>query len=116
MIPTAMSGWDQRPLIQNPQPFYPITPVLTLQNYYEMAMPEEVGSHIVEMVDYIVGNETACPAQVGLVYAWNELAEGGWLMPTYSPDGPDTRRVAAVGAAITAAVQRSTIPSIDLIN
>ena len=116
MIPTAMSGWDQRPLIQNPQPFYPIAPALTLQNYYDTATPREVGEHVVEMVDYIVGHATACPAQVGLVYAWNELAEGGWLMPTYSPDGPDAQRVAAVGAALTAAVEQSSNPSIDLIN
>ena len=116
MMPTAMSGWDQRPLIQNPQPFYPISPGLTLQNYYEAGTVEEVGEHVIEMVDYIVSNQAACPAQVGLIYAWNEMAEGGWLMPTYSPDGPDARRVAAIGAAIAAAVQRSTLPDIDLIN
>ena len=116
MIPTAMSGWDQRPLIQNPQPFYPIGSSLTLQSYYDTATAKEVGDHIVEMVDYIVSNAAACPAQVGLVYAWNELAEGGWLMPTYSSDGPDAQRVAAVGAALVAAVQQSTVPSIDLIN
>ena len=116
MIPTAMSGWDQRPLIHNPQPFYPIAPVLSLQNYYDTATAREVGEHVVEMVDFIVGNAAACPAQVGLVYAWNELAEGGWLMPTYSPDGPDAQRVAAVGAALMAAVEQSTVPSIDVIN
>ncbi len=116
MIPTAMSGWDQRPLIQTPQPFYPISPDLTLKNYYDTATSPQVGAHVVEMVDFVVGNVGACPAQVGLVYAWNELAEGGWLMPTYSPEGPDAERVAAVGAALAAAVQQSSFPSIDLIN
>ncbi len=116
MIPTAMSGWDQRPLIQTPQPFYPISSSLSLENFYDTPISPELGDHVVEMVDYIVNNAVACPAQVGLVYAWNELAEGGWLMPTYSADGPDAQRVATVGAALAAAVQRSTLPSIDLIN
>ena len=116
MVPTAMSGWDQRPLIQTPQPFYPISPSLSLENYYDTATSPEVGAHVVEMVDYIVNNAAACPAQVGIVYGWNELAEGGWLMPTYSPDGPDAQRVAAVGVALAAAVQQSSLPSIDLIN
>ncbi len=116
MIPTAMSGWDQRPLIQTPQPFYPIPASLNLENFYDTATSPELGDHIVEMVDYIVHNVSACPAQVGLIYAWNELAEGGWLMPTYSPNGPDAQRVAAVGAALAAAVQQSSLPSIDLIN
>lgn len=115
MIPTAMSGWDQRPLIQTPQPFYPISPALTLTNYYDTATSQEVGAHVVEMVDYIVSNAVACPAQVGLVYAWNELAEGGWLMPTYSPDGPNAERTVAVAAALAAAVYQSSLPSIDLI-
>ena len=116
MIPTAMSGWDQRPLIQTPQPFYPIGPGLNINNYYDAATASELGAHVVEMVSYLVSNPIACPAQVGLVYAWNELAEGGWLMPTYSPDGPDAGRVAAIGAAIATAIQQSSIPSIDLIN
>ena len=116
MIPTAMSGWDQRPLIQTPQPFYPISSSLSLDNYYDTATSAEVGAHVVEMVSYLVNNVTACPAQVGLIYAWNELAEGGWLMPTYSPNGPDAERVAAIGAALAAAIQQSSIPTIDLIN
>ena len=116
MIPTAMSGWDQRPLIQTPQPFYPISSALNLENFYDMATGPELGDHVVEMVDFIVNNAAACPAQVGLIYAWNELAEGGWLMPTYSVNGPDAQRVAAVGAALAAAVQQSSLPSINLIN
>ena len=116
MVPTAMSGWDQRPLIETPQPFYPISSDLNLDNFYDRATSAALAGHIVELVDYLVTNRMSCPAQVGLIYAWNELAEGGWLMPTYTADGPDAGRVAAVGAALAAAVQQSSTPRIDLIN
>ena len=116
MIPTAMFGWDQRPLIETPQPFYPIPPSLGPGNYYDRADSLAIGSHVVDMVNMIVTSPVACPAQVGLIYAWNELAEGGWLMPTYSALGPDPGRVAAVGTALAAAVQQSIVPRIDLIN
>lgn len=115
MIPTAMSGWDQRPLIETPQAFYPISSGLNLSDYYDPPTSPELGAHVVEMVDYLVTNAAACPAQIGLIYAWNELAEGGWLMPTYTPAGPDAQRVAAVGAALAAAIQQSSVPQINLI-
>jgi hypothetical protein len=32
-----------------------------------------------------------------IIYAWNEHDEGGWLCPTWSPDGrPDRRRLEAI--------------------
>lgn len=115
MLPTAMTGWDQRPLIQTPQSFYPIDSDITTADFYDTADPDALAAHVVEMVDFLVANVAASPAQVGLIYAWNELAEGGWLMPTYAPDGPDARRVAAVGSALAAAVKNSTAPQLDLI-
>nr|WP_321986655.1 hypothetical protein [uncultured Lichenicoccus sp.] len=116
MVPTAMTGWDQRPLVLDPQPFYPIGPGLTATNYYETATAPEVGRHLVELIEVVRANPVACPAQVGLVYAWNELAEGGWLMPTWTPDGPDLDRSLAASAAIAAAIARSMQPSIALIS
>lgn len=116
MVPTAMCGWDQRPLIATPQSFYSTPSEQSLDDFYDRPTNTAVGSHVVEMVDYLVTNQTACPAQVGLIYAWNELAEGGWLMPTYTPDGPDAGRVSAVGAALATAIQQSSVPKIDLIN
>ena len=115
MVPTAMTGWDQRPLIASPQPFYPIAPGLTPQNHYDTAGETELASHIVALVEMVNGNRVACPAQVGLVYAWNELAEGGWLMPTYTSSGPDMSRAAAMGTALAAAVNASVVPTIALI-
>ena len=115
MVPTAMMGWDQTPLIANQQPFYPIPSNLSMQDYYEMASVEEIGAHIIDLVRAVDADAAACPAQIGLIYAWNELAEGGWLMPTYTPSGPDFSRIAAVSAAITHAVAASLKPDISLI-
>ena len=115
MVPTAMTGWDQRPLIANPQPFYPLSSNLSMQNYYETPSDEAIGSHVVDLINVVNGNPAACPAQIGLIYAWNELAEGGWLMPTYSPSGADLGRVTALANAITVAKTASMKPQIALI-
>ena len=102
MVPTAMTGWDQRPLIERPQPFYPLTPSLSPADYYTTGSPAEISGHVAAMVSEILAFPSACPAGVGLIYAWNELAEGGWLMPTYTASGPNRARIAAVGTAIAA--------------
>ena len=115
MVPTAMTGWDQRPLIADPQPFYPLAGDLSMQNYYETPSNEAVGSHIVDLINAVNSNPSACPAQIGLIYAWNELAEGGWLMPTYSPSGADLGRVTALANAIATAKAVSVKPQIALI-
>ena len=116
MVPTAMSGWDQRPLIESPQSFYPISDSLTPGNFYATATSAALASHVGDLVQYIVAHPESCPAQVGLIYAWNELAEGGWLMPTYTAQGSDATRCAAIGNALSLAVSQSTKPDIILIN
>ncbi len=100
MVPTAMTGWDLRPLIETLQPFYPIAPSLSASDYYLQGEAGAVAAHVRDAVAFCVDNPQACVANVALVYAWNELAEGGWLMPTFSPTGSDTSRVSAVGASL----------------
>ena len=101
MVPTAMTGWDQRPLIESPQPFYPLPTSLTAADYVTTGAPAEIADHIGSMTDEIMTFAAACPANVTLIYAWNELAEGGWLMPTYTASGPDCTRVRALGEVLT---------------
>ena len=113
MIPTAMTGWEQRPLIKTPQSFYPVGTDLSLSNYYERPSLQELGQHVVDLASYVVSNSTSCPSQVGLIYAWNELAEGGWLTPTYTPTGRDISRVAAIGSALAQAVVQSRNPKLE---
>ncbi len=103
MVPTAMTGWDQRPLIEAPQPFYPLAAGLTAAEYYTSGTPAEIASHVATMAAEIMTFPASCPANVGLIYAWNELAEGGWLMPTYTAAGPDQTRVSTMGSVLAAA-------------
>ncbi len=114
MIPTAMTGWDQRPLVERPQEFYPLSSALTDNNYYEDASAPDIANHIMNMARFLQSSSTS-PASVGLIYAWNEFAEGGWLAPTYSADGPVTDRILAVGSAITDATRESVFPDLPFI-
>ena len=106
MVPTAMCGWDQRPLIERPQAFYPLAPGLTDKSFYAAGTAVEIGAHIADLAEFVAENASACAAQIGLIYAWNELAEGGWMMPTWTADGPDRERVETIGAGLSARASR----------
>ena len=96
MVATAMTGWDQRPLIETPQPFYPLPSGSSNLNYYESGTPADIASHVLQLRDFTILNSAACPSGLGLIYAWNELVEGGWIMPTRGDGGSDTLRTDAL--------------------
>ena len=99
MVATAMTGWDQRPLIESPQPFYPLPSTTTDQDYYVSGSAADIAAHVAALKTFTTKTRS-CASGVGLIYAWNELVEGGWLMPTYSAAGADQSRVRAVGSAL----------------
>lgn len=109
-VPTAMTGWDQRPLIETPQPFYPIPAGLTDSEYFTSGTAQDIADHVGAMATGILAHAAACPANVGLVYAWNELAEGGWLMPTFGGSGPDATRTTVLGSTL-ARVRKAALQS-----
>ncbi|WP_143217300.1 hypothetical protein [Acetobacter sp. DsW_063] len=114
MMPTAMAGWDQRPLIKNPQAFYPLDPSLNVEDYYETATPDALADHVASMAEFIQStSSTTCGA--GLLYAWNEFAEGGWIAPTYLASGSNDERVSAVGSAIQKLEQETLYPELPII-
>ena len=102
MVPTAMMGWDQRPLIETPQPFYPISPGVTALDYYQEGSIAEISEHVADLVNFTASNTSACASGLALIYAWNELVEGGWMMPTYLSGSTDTSRVKGVGLSLAA--------------
>ncbi len=105
-VPTAMTGWDLRPLIENPQPFYPAPPGENVNDFYVEGAPGEIATHVADLADFIKANPGSCGAGLGLIYAWNELLEGGWVMPTATANGPDLGRVSAIGAALALRARR----------
>ena len=105
-VPTAMTGWDLRPLIENPQPFYPVPASDDVEDYYVEGAVDDIGSHVADLSDFVRATPGSCSAGLGLVYAWNELLEGGWIMPTTSATGPDLSRVSAIGAALALRARR----------
>ena len=112
MVPTGMTGWDQRPLVERPQPFYPVNSDLTPSNYYEAGTVSQIAAHATDLVTFVSANPAACPSGVALLYAWNELVEGGWITPSLGQSGPDCSRVDAVGQALSTWVPQSVSPTI----
>jgi hypothetical protein len=83
-IPLAMSGWDKRPWEgpdgQGGRPGSYFTAGKT---------PEVFGGCLEKMAQWMDAHpEQITKDRLALIYAWNELGEGGWLMPTHDdPNG-----------------------------
>lgn len=86
-IPLATQGWDCRPWqAKNGEGLgkgSPVTP------HFARGTPEEFESYLRRMVEWMDANpKKVTPDRLGLIYAWNEIGEGGWLVPCRDdPDG-----------------------------
>lgn len=87
LLPQFTVGWDPTPRIINPVPWcgYPEA------RYAAQATREEFLAGAADLADWIeVNRELLVPGHI-LTFAWNEFEEGGWICPTWTPDGePDT--------------------------
>jgi hypothetical protein len=93
VIPTAMTGWDRRPRVQNPVPWETWQrPGQGMDRYYAAPTPAELSAHAARAVAFAATQ----PHRTALLYAWNEHDEGGWLVPTHPFD--DSRLRALRGA------------------
>ncbi len=101
MIPTAVVGWDRRPFYQQPQSWYNSgsSPYVGMNEYTADGTVSQVAGHIQDGVTWVQGHATADPADVLLIYAWDECAEGGgnMLIPTVG-DPPPSALLSAVSA------------------
>ena len=81
LIPLSTVGWDRRPWEGgNGEGFSPKGVDVTW--YYEKATPAEFQSLLEQMVQWMDKNpDQATKDRLALVYAWNEIGEGGWLVP-----------------------------------
>jgi hypothetical protein len=92
IIPTANTGWDYRcmkmPQHEGRNP---------MEDWYEEPTARQVGENVKNAVMWVKANPAVCPANSILIYAWNELSEGGWLVPTLTEG---SARLDAIAAAL----------------
>jgi hypothetical protein len=66
-------------------------------DWFSAPAPQELADNLRSAMKWVADNPSVCPAKSVLIYAWNEFAEGGWLVPTRTPSGePDTERLDAI--------------------
>lgn len=102
VVPPAMTGWNPTPRAITPNAYFGAEANGSLQTYYQDGTASAIAAHVAAMKAWLKVNRAAAPMQSGLVYAWNEFSEGGWLCPTHSAGNPagDTSRVAALASAL----------------
>lgn len=103
VIPHVTTGWDNRPRILNPSPFW--NPASN--SWVEPATPTEIADHVADAVQWVADNPSAAAANNILLYAWNEFDEGGSLAPNL-PQFGGTDRIAALRDVLVGA--GGTIP------
>lgn len=96
-VPLVTTGWDKNPRKEHPvsweldhdyhrQTVFPAT-----------ATPAEIAAHLSRALTFVCEHLDVCPANTVIIYSWNEHDEGGWLVPTWTPEGtPDTSRLDAI--------------------
>jgi len=91
VIPLLAVGWDDRARAREER----------RGRYFwwvEEPTPAELFDHLREFLGWMQSHPERCfPDPLGVVYAWNELGEGGYLVPT---KGKDNRFLGAVAAAL----------------
>lgn len=116
-VPTAVTGWDIRPIIQSPADWY--TPPYTYQNapsplvgMLGVATPgttSQIATHVSDGVTFTKANAAVCASTAMLICAWDECAEeggattGGGLIPTIGDPvqaGNTTNMLTALAAVL----------------
>jgi hypothetical protein len=82
VAPIVMTGWDVRPWRSDSDKSI----------YYIDKTPLQFKRHLEDAYDFILNRKTK--EKFIFIYAWNELGEGGWLVPTKGdPSGEYLRQV-----------------------
>lgn len=79
-IPTLSTGWDPRPHRDDEWGYggYKSGPVV------DQATPEQLAAHLEETLQWIRTYPASAPSNAVVIYAWNEVSEGGWVIPTHA--------------------------------
>jgi uncharacterized protein (TIGR03437 family) len=112
VVPMVMSGYDRRPRVENPA-FWESSqqPGVGLQYYYQAPQPSEIAGHLRNSFYWVNRDSNSDPANVVLIYAWNENAEGGWIVPTLSEGSARLDAVHGALASKPTVLSLSTAPT-----
>ena len=79
-IPVATAGWDRRPWEAPNGEGYGSGVAVSV--HFDRGTPNEFEQYIKSMADWMDANPNQVTKdKLGLIYAWNEIGEGGWLVP-----------------------------------
>eukprot|EP00656_Telonema_subtile_P019151 TRINITY_DN20430_c0_g2_i1.p1 TRINITY_DN20430_c0_g2~~TRINITY_DN20430_c0_g2_i1.p1 ORF type:complete len:155 (-),score=26.52 TRINITY_DN20430_c0_g2_i1:160-624(-) len=92
IVPPVPTGWDPRPRADHPPCW-----VNESGAHYQAPSGEELTELFGDAQTWLGSNARLGEAGVGIVYAWNENSEGGWLIPT---KGEGDTRIQAVAKAL----------------
>ena len=96
-IPVATQGWDRRPWeAKNGEG---LGKGSGISQHFARGTPEELEGYMRKLAEWMDAN----PGQItkdrlALIYAWNEIGEGGWLVPCR--DDPDGAYLRAIRRAV----------------
>ena len=95
VIPMYGVGWNPNPRVDVPVPWYGYS----AKKYAPPSVPEQIENGAADLASWLKSEKIA-PRHI-LSYAWNEFEEGGYICPTFLPDGGlDTSRVKAFRNAV----------------
>ncbi len=96
-IPCATAGWDRRPWeAVNGEGF---GSGVAVSAHFDRGTPAEPEQYIRSMAEWMDANpDKITKDYLGLIYAWNEIGEGGWLVPC--KDDPDGEYLKAIRNAL----------------
>lgn len=96
-IPCVTAGWDRRPWeATNGAGF---GSGVTVSQHFDRGTPAELEQYIRSLGDWMDANPTKVTKdRLGLIYAWNEIGEGGWLVPC--KDDPNAEYLKAIKRAV----------------
>jgi len=105
IIPNVSTGWDPSPFKDTHISWYP--PENVAKDFVGWSVtPRQLVASLKTSFLWTRANPEKVPANTVLIYAWNEHSEGGWLCPTFTPQGPNTERIDALHDWLTSTSAR----------
>jgi len=89
LIPWVTTGRNTKPRIDHPVKWANVP----ADQWVADGTPGQIAGDLAAALKWVDGNKPACPANVIILYAWNEFDEGGWICPTF---GNNTARLDAL--------------------